>query len=99
MSQANQVEQPVGPHVTRIQITYSQPRSKPKAGDRRTTKTYGVQIRVQRMARDWRGNPIGRIVRNGKPCYDWRTPRQLDPWDHHWLTEEERAALNATSAA
>ena len=87
------VEQSPRAHVTSMRVTYGEPRTKPKAGDRRTTKKHGVQIRVQRMARDWQGKPIGRIVSGGRPCYDWRTPRELDPWDHYLLTAEERAAL------
>lgn len=92
---ASPVDQPVRPHVTSMRITYAtgDVGSKPKAGDRRTTKKHGVQIRVQRMARDWQGKPIGRIVSGRRPCFDWRTPRELDPWDHYLLTAEERAAL------
>ena len=90
---AGPVERMVRPHVTSMRVTYSAPRKQPKVGDRRTTKTHGVQVRVQRMARDWQGKPIGRIVSNGRPCFDWRTPRELDPWDHYLLTAEERAAL------
>jgi hypothetical protein len=81
------------PHVKSIRVTYGEPRKKPKAGDRRTTKAHGVQIRVQSMARDWQGRPIGRIVSNGRPCYDWRAPCDLDPWDHYLLTVQERVAM------
>ena len=87
------LEAPVRPHVVRVRYYTGTSKPKPKAGDRRTTKTHGVQIRVQRMARDWQGKPIGRLVSNGRPCYDWRTPRELDPWDHYLLTADERAAL------
>lgn len=90
---AGPVDQRVKPRVTSVRVAYGAPRKQPKAGDRRTTKTHGVQIRVQRMARDWQGKPIGRIVSGGRPCYDWRTPRELDPWDHYHLTADERAAL------
>lgn len=86
-------ERPVKPHVTSVRVTYGEPRKKPKQGDRRMTKTHGVQIRVQRMARDLQGHPIGRVVSNGRPCFDWRTPRELDTWDHYLLTADERAAL------
>lgn len=87
------VDRPVRPHVTSVRVTYGEPRKTPKVGDRRTTKAHGVQIRVQRMARDWQGKPIGRIVSGGRPCFDWRTPCELDPWDHYLLTAEERSAL------
>lgn len=90
---AGPVDQRVKPRVTSVRVAYGAPRKQPKAGDRRTTKTHGVQIRVQRMARDWQGKPIGLIVSGGRPCYDWRTPRELDPWDHYHLTADERAAL------
>lgn len=76
----------------KIVITTGPERPKPKAGDRRTTKRHGLQIRVQCMGRDVTGkNAIGRIVRNGRPMFDWRKPIELDPWDHHHLTPEERA--------
>jgi hypothetical protein len=76
----------------KIHITTTTPRPKPKAGDRRTTKTHGVQIRVQCMSCAPNGQPQGRIVSNGRPVFDWRRPDQLDAWDHHHLTDEERAA-------
>jgi hypothetical protein len=76
----------------------AKPKPKPKAGDRRTTKKHGLQIRVQCMARDWQGKPIGRIVNNGRPMFDWRKPAELDPWDHHHLTREELAALPSHQA-
>lgn len=81
------------PHVKSMRVIYGEPRKKPKAGDRRTTKTHGVQIRVQSMARDWQGRPIGRIVSNGRPCFDWRVPCDLEPWDHHLLTAQEWAEM------
>ena len=69
-------------------------RSRPRAGDRRVTKRHGLQIRVQCMARDFMtGKPLGLLVRNGRPVYDWRKPAELDLWDLHLLTESERAAL------
>lgn len=78
----------------RYYATTSKPR--PKAGDRRTTKKHGMQIRVQCMARDWmNGKPIGRMVSNGRPVFDWRKPLELDPWDYHLLTEDERASAAA----
>lgn len=83
-----------------IHISTTAERPKPKAGDRRTTKRHGLQIRVQCMARDFSGkNPVGRVVQNGRPVFDWRRPDQLDAWDHHHLTTEERAALSAQKAA
>lgn len=77
----------------KVHIVSSKPTPKPKAGDRRTTKTHGLQIRVQCMARDWSGQPIGRIVRAGRPVFDWRKPIELDPWDHHHLTADELAKV------
>lgn len=49
LSTAIPVDCQVRPHVTSMRATYGRPRKKPKAGDRRTTKTHGVQIRVQRI--------------------------------------------------
>jgi hypothetical protein len=70
----------------KLHITYAPERAKPKAGDTRVTKKHGLQIRVQCMARDWAtGEPIGRMVRNGRPVFDWRKPVELDPWDQHLL--------------
>ena len=76
---------------TKIMITIVKPqRPKPKAGDRRTTKAHGLQIRVQAMARGpFTGKPLGRVVSNGRPVFDWRKPIQLDAWDRHHLTPEE----------
>lgn len=98
---AGRLDQPVRPHVTSMRITYAtgDVGSKPKAGDRRTTKKYGLQIRVQRMARDFiTGAPMGRIVSRGRPVYDWRKPVELDSWDLHLLTAEERAHLMPLAA-
>ncbi len=69
-------------------------RSKPQAGDRRTTKKHGLQIRVQCMSRNPNGTPRGRMVSNGRPVFDWRRPDQLDEWDLHHLTQVERDALD-----
>lgn len=93
------LEAPVRPHVVRVRYYTGCSKPKPKAGDRRMTKTHGLQIRVQCMARDFRtGAPIGRIVRAGRPVFDWRKPLELDPWDYHHLTAEERALLPALAA-
>jgi len=78
--------------MTRIIITTAASRPSPRAGDTRRTKRYGPQIRVQCMARDFRGRPIGRLVRAGRPVYDWRKPAELDPWDQHLLQRPEIAA-------
>ncbi len=93
------VQEPVRPHAVLVRYYTGASKPKPKAGDRRTTKTHGLQIRVQCMARDFRtGAPIGRIVRNGRPVFDWRKPLELDPWDYHHLTEAERAHLPPLAA-
>lgn len=93
------VDRGARPHVVRVRYYTGSSKPKPKAGDRRTTKMHGLQIRVQCMARDFRtGAPIGRIVRAGRPVFDWRKPIELDPWDYHLLTEAERALLPAVAA-
>lgn len=79
-------------------ITYRSgpaPRAKPKACDRRVTKKHGLQIRVQSMARSFSINPtpIGRLFSNGRPVFEWRKPEELEVWDRHHLTAEERVAL------
>lgn len=45
---AGRLDRGVRPHVTSMRVTYGQTKKKPKAGDRRTTKTHGVQ-----RLRDW----------------------------------------------
>ena len=67
-------------------------RPKLRAGDMRRTKSHGLQIRVQCMARDFDGRPIGRLVRAGRPVYGWRKPEELDEWDLHLLQRPDIAA-------
>lgn len=76
--------------LTKVKFITGSRKTKPKAGDRRETKTHGLQIRVQGMARKPNGEPIGRLVSNGKPVLYWRRPGELDPWDYHHLSAEER---------
>ena len=78
--------------MNRITITTAASRPKPRAGDIRRTKAHGLQIRVQCMARDFRGQPIGRLVSAGRPVYDWRRPAELDPWDQHLPQRPEIAS-------
>lgn len=75
-----------------IAITTAASRPRPQEGDTRRTKRHGLQIRVQRMARDFHGRPIGRLVSGGRPVYAWRKPAELDPWDQHLLQRPEIAA-------
>lgn len=59
----------------KIHITTSPPRKEPFAGERRTTKKHGEQIRVQEysdMYRAWIVNS------NGKPRYKWVKPEDLE---------------------
>lgn len=86
MSEANTGKRPSTPITVRV-IYDSKP--KPKAGERRVTKKHGLQIRVQEMATNWNGVPVGRIVRAGKPVFYWCRPQDLPKWDRHWLSEEE----------
>lgn len=77
-----------------VKIIIQKPqRPRPKAGDRRTTEKNGLEIRVQAMARNQRGEPIGRMVSNGRPMFDWCKPRNLEKWDRYHLTAAERAEL------
>ncbi len=50
------------------------PRQKPRAGDRRTTKKHGEQVRVPRIATDHRGRAIGYDWTGGRQNYDWVSP-------------------------
>ena len=74
-----------------IKIMFWPKRPKPKAGDRRTTKAHGLQIRVHEMAVGPRGAPIGRTFRGGRPCLIWMSPSDLSTWDRHHLSAAERA--------
>lgn len=68
------------------------PRPKPKAGDRRTTKKHGQQVRVHRRS-------CGMMMMGGGHRYylfEWRTPAELiGTLDEHLLTTQDRAALAA----
>jgi hypothetical protein len=58
--------------VTRMTLYFGPPpRKKPRAGDRRITKKHGEQVRVLRIAHDFRGQPIGYDHTGGHPNYDW----------------------------
>ena len=76
----------------RVTFSYAPQRPKPHAGDRRTTKKHGAQVRTLDRALDQRGRPIGYLVSNGRPMFSWTCLCDLKPWDRHWLTPEERAA-------
>jgi hypothetical protein len=70
---------------------YKANRPAPQAGDRRVTKKHGLEIRVHVRAKDFKGQPIGFRVSNGRPIYQWCAPKWLEPWDRHWLTSDEMA--------
>lgn len=87
--------------MTRIHIQYSSSpaRKKPRAGDRRTTKKHGLQIRVQTIIKPSPGLPGGWLYSNGRPVYEWAKPEDLlgGFWDY-LLTPEERAAAELQQA-
>jgi hypothetical protein len=62
-------------------------REKPKTGDRRTTKKYGLQIRVP-LRHDGM-----RVYSNGRPCFQWLNLEELPALYYYLLTAEEKAAL------
>lgn len=64
-------------------------RPKPREGDRRVTKAHGLQIRIRSRANNLRGEPIGLLSNNGRPCYEWCKPEHLPKWCRHLLTDEE----------
>lgn len=73
----------------------------PRAGDRRTTKKHGEQIRVQDMATGFgaaHSMPIGRVVRAGRPVFSWVNPMAVERWDVHLLTPAEQAAWREQQA-
>lgn len=83
----------------RIHILSSNTRPKPKAGDRRTTKKHGLQIRVMSMVKDTQGRIIGYNCTGGRQRYEWRKPDELDRWDMHHLTEQECTEVYARRLA
>jgi hypothetical protein len=62
---------------------------KPREGDRRVTKAHGLQIRIHVRAKDNQERPLGRLVRSGRPVFEWCEPQHLPKWDRHWLTPDE----------
>lgn len=71
--------------IDRAFISTSQPRPKPRAGDIRTTKKNGTQIRVQMVAKDSQGRPIGRMISGGRPVFEWVSIDNLADWDRHLI--------------
>jgi hypothetical protein len=78
------------PRVTYVRFMTTS-RRKPRAGDRRVTKKHGLQIRIHVRARDFSGQPIGLMMRSGRPVFEWCEPKYLPSWDHHHLTADELA--------
>lgn len=80
--------------VTTIHFTSGPPpRPKPKAGDRRTTKRHGPQVRVMKVARNTRGEPIGYDCTGGRQRYEWVSLAEAAKGGNGYLlTKEERAA-------
>jgi hypothetical protein len=56
-----------------IRMTFitAKPRKQPRAGDRRVTKKHGEQVRVFRIVRNFRGEPIGYDCTGGRQRYEW----------------------------
>lgn len=71
---------------TPVRIHVISHRAKPRVGDRRTTKKYGLQIRVWRVSSVFEG---ALLLRGGRPVFEWREPQYLSPGDRHLLTHEE----------
>jgi len=79
--------------VTSIRFSTSPVRSKPREGDRRTTKKHGLQIRIMSMVHDRLGRPVGYNCTGGRQNYEWVAVKDLPARLHHLLLPEERAAL------
>lgn len=78
--------------VTSIRYV-SGPRQKaPRTGDRRTTKKHGLQIRIPEVV-TFGPHRGAHVHRNGRPAFEWCKPAELPPRYRHYLTAEERAAL------
>jgi hypothetical protein len=62
--------EPIQPRVTKIVMYMTPRRKKPQEGDKKTVK--GVEyVRKQVIARMPNGSPIGYMVRNGRPVFEW----------------------------
>lgn len=80
--------------VTSIRMSSAPARPVPKAGDRRTTKKHGLQIRIpERVQGGYH------VDSRGRPYYVWCKLADLPPRYRHYLTAEERAAIEQTLEA
>lgn len=80
---------PLGPAFVRFARLSGPTRKPPRAGDRRTTKKHGLQIRVHVRSQ-------GMLMMGGGHRYylfEWRKPADLETCDQNLLTADERAAL------
>lgn len=68
-------------------------RKVPKTGDRRVTKKHGLQIRIPEICQFGPGKGA-RVYRGGRPGFEWCKLAYLPRIYHHYLTAEERAALD-----
>ena len=58
------------PRITKIVMRMTPKRKKPQEGDKKTVR--GVEyVRKQVIARMPNGSPIGYMVRNGRPVFEW----------------------------
>jgi hypothetical protein len=69
---------------------YKASKPRPQEGDRRITKAHGLQIRIHVRAKDNQGRPLGFLMSNGRPVFEWCKPQHLPKWDRHHLTPEEQ---------
>lgn len=76
--------------VISIRFSSGPVRKKPRAGDRRTTKKHGLQIRQPTLAKDHLGRVIGFDCTGGRQNYEWVSPRDLHPLYHCHLTAQEK---------
>lgn len=73
------------PVITSIRFSSGPERKKPRAGDRRTTKKHGLQVRIPQNH-----NGMG-VVAHGRPCYEWVSPADVPKRYCHHLTPQEQA--------
>jgi len=80
------------PKITSIRYYTTKIRKQPKVGDARVTKKHGLQIRVWARAKCFAsGKPIGFLVSNGRPVFEWVKPKDIAPWDAYLLEGLEDA--------
>ncbi len=76
----------------KITIMAGKQRKRPQAGDRRTTKKHGDQIRIPSMVHNQRGDPVGYDCTGGRQNYEWVSVTKVPARWHYLLKQKGGAA-------